>query len=69
MVWAASSATGKLFFYRLDHDDATPLRVLFSVLALSLIERTPESMGEETVRSIRVGTESMATAAAESCVG
>lgn len=37
----------------LDHDDAMPLTVLFSVLALSLIERTPESMGEDTVQSIR----------------
>lgn len=51
-----------------DHDDATPLRV-FSVLALSLMERTPESIGEETVQSIRVGAESMATLVAESCAG
>lgn len=83
VVWAASSATIKLFFpaATLDHDDAKPLTVLFSVLALSLMERTPESMGEETVQSIRergvasvepesktkVGTESTATEAAESC--
>lgn len=56
----------------LNHDDGTPFRVLFSVLALSLIERTPESMGEEAVQSIRVGTDSMATAAAaaaKSCAG
>lgn len=52
----------------LDHDDATPLRV-FSVLELSLMERTPESIGEETVQSIRVGAESMATLAVESCAG
>lgn len=39
----------------LDHDDAMPLTVLVSVLALSLslIERTPESMGEDTVQSTR----------------
>lgn len=63
----------------LDHNDATPLMVLLSVLALSLMERTPESIGEETVQSIRergvasvepeVGAESMAREAAESCVG
>ncbi len=85
MAWAASSATVKLLFLAatLDHDDATPLTVLFSVLALSLMERTPESMGEETVQSIRnggvasvepesvmeVGTESTAREAAESCPG
>lgn len=58
--------------------------MLFSVLALSLIERTPESMGEETVQSIReggaaasvepesvleIGTESMTREADESCAG
>lgn len=67
----------------LDHNDATPFTALFSVLALSLMERTPESMGEETVQSIReggvasvepeyvmeVGADSMAREAAESCVG
>lgn len=67
----------------LDHDDATPLTVLFSVLALSLMERTPESMGEETVQSIteggaasvgpesvtEVGTESTTREAGESCAG
>lgn len=67
----------------LDHDDATPLMVLFSVLALSLMERTPESMGEETVQSIteggtasvgpesvtEVGIESTTMEAGESCVG
>lgn len=67
----------------LDHNDAAPLTVLFSVLALSLMERTPESMGEETVQSTReegvasvepesvveVGAESTAREAAESCVG
>lgn len=38
----------------MDHDDAMPLTA-FSVLAPSLIERTPESMGEDTVQSIREG--------------
>ena len=54
---AAPTATVKLLFQAaaLDHDDATPLTVLFSVLALSLMERTPESMGEETVQSTREG--------------
>lgn len=49
-----------------DHDDAMPLTVLFSVLALSLslIERTPESMGEDTVQSIR--EEGVASVEAES---
>lgn len=37
----------------LDHDDGMPLTVLFSVLALSLIVSTPESMGEDTVQSTR----------------
>ncbi len=85
VAWAASSATAKLplLAATLDHDDVTPLTVLFSVLALSLMERTPESMGEETVQSIRergvasvepestakVGTESVATEATESCPG
>lgn len=51
------------------HDDATPLTVLLSVLALSVRERVPMSMGEETVQSVRVCRESMATEAAESCPG
>lgn len=64
----------------LDHDDAMPLTVLFSMLALSLIERTPESIGEDTVQSTReegvasvepesvtdVGAESKTREAAES---
>lgn len=37
----------------LDHDDAMPLTVLVSVLPLSLIERMPESIGEDTVQSMR----------------
>lgn len=49
----------------LNHDDGTPLRVLFSVLATSLTRATPESMGEEAVQSISVGMESVATT--ESC--
>lgn len=53
----------------LDQDDKTPLRVLFSVLSLSMIERAPQSNGEETVQSIRVCTESMATALGEHCAG
>lgn len=84
MAWAASSATVKLLFLAatMDHDDATPLIVLFSVLALSLMERTPESMGEETVQSIREGgvasvepvsamheVESTGREAGESCSG
>lgn len=83
MAWAASSATVKLLFLAatMDHDDATPLIVLFSVLALSLMERTPESMGEETVQSIGEGgvasvapesvmqVESMGREAVESCCG
>lgn len=58
-----------------DHDDAAPLTVLFSVLALSLMGRTPESMGEETVQSTReggaasVGPESVVEVGAESCTG
>lgn len=67
----------------LNHDDDTPLMVLFSVLALSLMERTPESMGEEMVQSIteegtasvgpesltEVGSESTTREAGESCAG
>lgn len=62
-----------------DHKDVTPLTVLFSVLALSLMERTPESIGEETVQSIREGgvasvepesvMEVGAESTAASCVG
>lgn len=37
----------------LHHDDAMPWTALISVLALSLIERTPESIGEDTVKSIK----------------
>lgn len=63
------------------HNDSTPLTVLFSVMALSLMERTPESMGEETVQSIReegvasvepesvMGVGAGAREAAESCAG
>lgn len=36
----------------LDHDDATPLIALLSVMVQSAMGRTPESMGEETVQSI-----------------
>lgn len=73
----------RLLTATLDHNNATPLTVLFSVLALSLVERTPKSMGEETVQTIREGrvasvapksvmevaAESTARDAAESCVG
>lgn len=82
MAWASSSCNF-LLAATLDHNESTPLTVLFSVLALSLLKRTPESMGEETVQSIRedgaasvdpesgmgVGAESTEEEAAESCVG
>lgn len=51
------------------HEDATPLKVLLSVLALSVMERVSLSMGEETVQSIRVCRESMATGPTEPCAG
>lgn len=65
----ASSAT-------VDHNDDTPLSPLLSAVALSPKKRTPESMGEETVQSIRelraaseVGAGSTPREEAEACVG
>lgn len=82
MAWAASKCNHKASFLdaTLNHDEATPLTVLFAVLVLSLMYRTPESMGEEMVQSIieggvapvesesvlDVGTESKTREAAES---
>lgn len=51
------------------HDDATPLMVVLSELGLSVMERVSLSMGEETVQSMRVCRESMATGVAEPCSG
>lgn len=53
VAWAVCKGSSRAA--TLDHDDDSPLTVLLSVLALSLMERTPESMGEETVESIPEG--------------
>lgn len=58
---SCSRGDGESRLQTLIHDDATPLKVLLSVLALSMMERVSLSMGEETVPSIRVCRESMAT--------
>lgn len=66
---SCSCGDGENLLQTLLHDDATPLKVLLSVLALSVIERVSLSMGEETVHSMKVCSESMATGVTEPCAG
>lgn len=64
---SCSRGDGESRLQTLIHDDATPLKVLLSVLALSVMDWVSLSIGEETVQSIRVWRESMATEVSEPC--